>query len=455
MKKIILINFLALTYISNYAQTNKNSVDRSNSTETKEVVSSYNKWSLEFSSGQSKGVKPYTPGYYSSKSNTFIGNFNFNNFNLGVRYMFSPKFGLKATLSSDKLANASDTDSKKFETQQYRFGVEGVVNACRLFDIQDQLGSFSLLIHGGVQMSSLTPKLDTGIDIPTGLFSNYNNTEHNIGVIYGVTPEYKITKKIAITIDFSVLSNFRQHYAWDGHTSDPNNNLAGQMISGGFGVSYSFGSKEIHGDWAKIISKEEAKIEALQKKIADIETLMNDTDKDGVPDYLDTENSSIAGVAVDTRGKMVDLNKNSVPDELEKYLANGYVDKSTFSKSTEVLDADFIKKLINGGYVTTYFETNKSTPTNVSTEGIDFILSYLRNNPTASVDVIGNSDEIGNANYNNKLAIARATSVKDTLVKAGIDASRLNVISKGEDKTVDVSSDNARRLVRRVTFRVK
>ena len=455
MKKIILINFLALTYISNYAQTNKNSVDRSNSTETKEVVSSYNKWSLEFSSGQSKGVKPYTPGYYSSKSNTFIGNFNFNNFNLGVRYMFSPKFGLKATLSSDKLANASDTDSKKFETQQYRFGVEGVVNACRLFDIQDQLGSFSLLIHGGVQMSSLTPKLDTGIDIASGLSSNYNNTENNIGVIYGVTPEYKITKKIAITIDFSVLSNFRQHYAWDGHNSDPNNNLAGQMISGGFGVSYSFGSKEIHGDWAKIISKEEAKIEALQKKIADIETLMNDTDKDGVPDYLDTENSSIAGVAVDTRGKMVDLNKNSVPDELEKYLANGYVDKSTFSKSTEVLDADFIKKLINGGYVTTYFETNKSTPTNVSTEGIDFILSYLRNNPTASVDVIGNSDEIGNANYNNKLAIARATSVKDTLVKAGIDASRLNVISKGEDKTVDVSSDNARRLVRRVTFRVK
>ena len=453
MKKIILINFLALTFTSNYAQTKSNVNDKSVSADTKTTTSSYNKWSLELSSGQSKGVKPYTPGYYSSESQTFIGGFKFNNFNLGLRYMFSAKFGLKAGFSSENFKNSPY--SKKFETQQYRFGVEGVINACRLLDIQDQLGSFSLLIHGGVQMSSLTPKLDTGIDVPTGLSSNYNNTENNIGVIYGVTPEFKITKKIAITVDFSVLSNFRQHLAWDGHTSDSNNNLAGQMINGTFGVSYSFGNKEIHGDWAKIISKEEAKIDALQKKIADVETLMNDTDKDGVPDYLDTENSSITGVAVDTKGKMIDLNKNSVPDELEKYLANSYVDKSTFSKSSEVIDADFIKKLINGGYVTTYFETNKSTPTNVSTEGIDFILSYLRNNPTASVDVIGNSDEIGNANYNNKLAIARATSVKDTLVKAGINASRLNVISKGEDKTVDISSDNARRLVRRVVFRVK
>ena len=453
MKKIILIHFLALTFASNYAQSKSNAYDKSASSDTKKTTSSYNKWSLELSAGQSKGVKPYTPGYYSSESQTFIGGFKINNFNLGLRYMFSPKFGLKAAFSYENFKNSPE--SKKFETQQYRFGIEGVINACRLLDIQDQLGSFSLLIHGGVQMSSLTPKLDTGIDIPTGLSSNYNSTENNIGVIYGVTPEYKITKKIAISVDFSVLSNFRQHYAWDGHTSDPNNNLSGQMINGTFGVSYSFGNKEIHGDWAKIISKEEAKIDALQKKISDIETLMNDTDKDGVPDYLDTENSSIAGVAVDTKGKMIDLNKNSVPDELEKYLANSYVDKSTFSKSTEVLDSDYVKKLINGGYVTTYFETNKSTPTNVSTEGIDFILSYLRNNPTSSLDVIGNADEIGAAVYNNKLALARANSVKNTLVKAGIEANRLNVVSNGEDKSVDPKSKEAKNLVRRVTFRVK
>lgn len=47
---------------------------------------------------------------------------------------------------------------------------------------------------------------------------------------------------------------------------------------------------------------------------------MNDTDKDGVPDYLDVENNSIAGVTVDTKGRMVDKNNNGVPDELENIL---------------------------------------------------------------------------------------------------------------------------------------
>ena len=49
---------------------------------------------------------------------------------------------------------------------------------------------------------------------------------------------------------------------------------------------------------------------------------------------------------------------------------------------------------------------------------------------------------------------SRAESVKSILVKAGIDASRLNVVSVGEDTSVDKDSEGARKLVRRVTFKV-
>jgi OOP family OmpA-OmpF porin len=52
-----------------------------------------------------------------------------------------------------------------------------------------------------------------------------------------------------------------------------------------------------------------------------------------------------------------------------------------------------IRSLINGGYVY-YFDFDKSTPSNVSTTGIDFVLTYLRNNPSASVDIIGHADEL-------------------------------------------------------------
>jgi OOP family OmpA-OmpF porin len=182
--------------------------------------------------------------------------------------------------------------------------------------------------------------------------------------------------------------------------------------------------------------------------------MMNDSDKDGVPDYLDVENNSIAGVAVDTKGRMVDINKNGVPDELEKFMATNYVDKSQVSETLEKANADMIKRLINEGYVTTYFDTGKTNPTNVSTEGIDFMLTYLRNNPSAIIDIVGHADEIGKTAYNDKLSIQRANNVKNTLIKAGINASRLNVISSGEDTSVAPDSAEARRLVRRVTFKV-
>jgi OOP family OmpA-OmpF porin len=114
-----------------------------------------------------------------------------------------------------------------------------------------------------------------------------------------------------------------------------------------------------------------------------------------------------------------------------------------------------ITSLINGGYVAVYFDFDKSTPTNVSTGDTDFMLTYLRNNPTATIDIVGHADEVGRSDYNDNLSNARANNVKNTLVKANIDASRLNIVAAGEDTSVDIDSENARKLVRRVTFRVK
>jgi OOP family OmpA-OmpF porin len=114
-----------------------------------------------------------------------------------------------------------------------------------------------------------------------------------------------------------------------------------------------------------------------------------------------------------------------------------------------------IAKLINEGYITAYFDFNKTQPTNESSEGIDFLLTFLRNYPNSTIDIIGHADEIGDSNKNQALANTRALNVKNTLVKAGVDANRMTIISQGEDTSVDITSENARRLVRRVTFKVK
>lgn len=412
-------------------------------------IDSYNKWSIEFSVGQGKGVKPYSTGYFSSNPEKFFGRLQANAFGIGARYMVSSKFGLKFDLNYEKFNNEKGSGSLDFEMVQFRTGVQGVANAIRLFNIEEAAGRFGLLLHGGIQLSRMTSK--TPNTLTTN--QNYNRTEYNGGIIVGFSPQFRITKSLAIFGDFSALSNYRQHFNWDGSYSDNTNNLSGQMVVTSLGLSVSFGSEKIHGDWAIIQDKNNEKLVTLDNRIGELETMMNDADKDGVPDYLDVENNSIAGVAVDTKGRMVDMNNNGVPDQLEKY-----VDNSVSTSMTQIeknANQEIIKKLINEGYIAVYYDTGKFKPTNSSTENIGFILNFLRANPNTTVDIVGHADEIGKSETNDKLAANRAENIKKVLQKAGIDASRINIISSGEDASVDKNSEEARRLVRRATFTVK
>ncbi len=265
-----------------------------------------------------------------------------------------------------------------------------------------------------------------------------------------MTGQIKLTDRIALTGDFTSITNAKQNVAFDGSSANDIRGFNGSLFTGTVGLTVYLGKNAKHADW--VIDNED-KFDAIDARFMAIENKMLDTDKDGVADYLDEEANTPAGAMVDTKGKSIDKNNNGVPDETEAYVLKNYASNTT--NSPLLSNNELITSLINGGYVAVYFDFNKSTPTNVSTEGTDFMLTYLRNNPSATIDIVGHADEIGRSAYNDKLSNARAKNVKNTLVKANIDASRLNVIAAGEDTSVDKDSENARRLVRRVTFRVK
>ncbi len=449
MKKITLVSFLLLLAVS-FSVTAQDKKIKKDS-----ISSEYNKWTIQVNVGQAKGVKPYMAGYYSSDSHTFIGKPQANSFSLGARYMIGPKFGFKFGFNYEDLKPVKDNKSLPFEMQIAGVSAEGVINLNRLFGIEDNLKRFGFLAHLGIKVDRMTSKTETPVPTvldPKPITHNYGRTEYNGSIIVGASPQYRITKKVAVLLDISIQNSFRQHFNWDGSYSDSSNNLNGQMVTTSLGLTYSLGKNDMHGDWAQIKDKNMQKLEALDKKIEDIQTLMNDTDKDGVPDYLDQENNSVAGVAVDTRGRMIDLNRNGVPDELERYVEK--TAKESSEKAVKETSEDSVLRLVNEGYVCTYFESGKTKSTDASTEGVDFMLTFLRNHPKASIDIVGHADEIGNTANNNILAKQRAENIKKVLVKAGIDPSRLNVISQGEDTSVAPDSPEARRLVRKVTFRV-
>lgn len=170
--------------------------------------------------------------------------------------------------------------------------------------------------------------------------------------IVGLTGQVKLSNRIALNADFSYIGLISQHYTFDGSLTQNGMPVAesrtfnGDMYNATIGLSIYLGKKSVHADW--YYEDKKGELEALEKRIADLETMLQDTDRDGIPDYLDVENNSIAGVMVDHKGRMIDLNKNGVPDEIEKYV-DGKMAKYSSSNTSSVTDQEVIKKLINDG----------------------------------------------------------------------------------------------------------
>lgn len=389
----------------------------------------FNKWSFELAGGFNKPQRPMTAGYSTAVVSPYT-------VDLGVRYMFNNKFGLKADFGYNSFTE--EEGSMPFDTKYYRADIQGVANLGRMMNFETWTNTFGLLAHAGFGLSFLERKDPTYLKDRMGNF------------MIGVTGQIKLSDRIALTGDFTTITNSKQNVAFDGASDNDIRGFNGSLFTGTAGITVYLGKNAKHVDWT---FDNQDKFDAIDARFMAIENKMLDTDKDGVADYLDEEANTPAGSMVDTKGRSIDKNNNGVPDETEAYVLKNYANNTT--NSPLLSNNELITSLINGGYVAVYFDFNKSTPTNVSTEGTDFMLTYLRNNPTATIDIVGHADEVGRSEYNDKLSNARANNVKNTLVKANIDPSRLNVIAAGEDTSVDIDSENARRLVRRVTFRVK
>ena len=78
---------------------------------------------------------------------------------------------------------------------------------------------------------------------------------------------------------------------------------------------------------------------------------------------------------------------------------------------------------------------------------------WLRDNPTATVTIEGHCDNRGTNEYNLALGEGRAQSAKTFLMDLGIDDSKLNTISYGEERPLDPrQTENAWAKNRRAHF---
>jgi OmpA-OmpF porin, OOP family len=313
----------------------------------------------------------------------------------GVRYMFNNKFGLKADFGYNSLKSKSN--SLDFDSKYYRVDLQAVANLGRIMNFETWTNTIGLLGHAGFGYSQLRN-------------DNFRGADEMGNFIAGVTGQIKLSNRLALTGDFSTIFNASQDRSFDGAYLPENRGFSGLIFNGTVGLNVYLGKNTKHADWTVI--SENVDLSAYDNKIADLENQIKNIPQKQVI--------------------------------IEKPVTNNVVN-----------DKDVVKDMINDKYYSVYFDFNKSTPIENSTAAIDVLLSYLRKNPSANVDIIGYADQVGKSEYNEKLSETRATNVKTILEKAGIASSRLNVLAAGADTSIQKDSEEARRLARRVTFKIK
>ena len=146
------------------------------------------------------------------------------------------------------------------------------------------------------------------------------------------------------------------------------------------------------------------KIEALENNQED----NTDTDADGVPDYRDRHPNTPEGSFVNYYGEPL------TADEINKIMG---------AHSLQRPDASV------------YYEKNSAEVSQENEIAIAEIASKLYNNPEYKVEIIGYCDNSGNKDYNEKLSVKRAESIKRILVKQyNIDKDRIITSGKGMTK---------------------
>ncbi len=427
MKKLLTLSFLALGLLVN-AQTTE---------EAESDSKQYKQWALDFGAGVHKPVRPVAAGYFTNTPDLF-------QVDLGVRYMFNEKFGLNLDLGYNSIEG--DDESLDFSSNYYRVTLEGVANARNFFGL-DAIGDrFGLLVHGGMGVSALD--YENPID----------DRDWMLNFQAGITPTYRLTNSLALFGDLSAIGHVRQDRTFDGSNQVVLRGFDGFLVNASIGLTLYLGEGSMPIDYAP--NELEAKVDDLAAKMEKMAMENADDDQDGVPNYLDRDNTTESGVRVDNKGRALDLNKNGIPDDMESGLDSRYATSSDLqaaiagNNGANGNSGDLIKQLINEGYVNVYFKFNSTKPATYSLGAMNTIVKYMKDNPSASATLTGYADEIGSPEYNKNLSERRAKMVYDVLIAAGIDASRLSHNGDGEDASVNKNSAEARQLVRRVTFRV-
>ncbi len=396
---------------------------------------SINKWSVEFNAGLNRPLYPFTTGY----GNRGLQSPYVNHLEVGARYMMSEKFGFRLDFARDHFENKGHGSALPFEAVQYRVGFQGVINAGRMMSFESFSNRLGLLVHAGVQLAQRTPL--------KGPHRNFSEADG--GLMLGLTPQFRLSNRLVLTGDFSMIANFTQHYPWDGMSvqTEKSGNLTGQMLTASLGLTIYLGKHRQHADWY-IRKPQPLTSKVVEQQLEELQGMLQDTDRDGVADYLDLQQNTPSGVTVDTKGRFLDENHNGVPDELETVSGRDGRDATGAGRLEK---SDAVRLLFEKGYVNIFYDVNKVKPNSGSAGSVYQVIQFLKQYPDARIRLVGFADTTGSEAANQDLSRRRSLKLAQLIMSSGIEGSRIAVEGQGADKNISHGGPYGLTLSRRVS----
>ncbi|GGA15188.1 OmpA family protein [Neptunicoccus cionae] len=171
------------------------------------------------------------------------------------------------------------------------------------------------------------------------------------------------------------------------------------------------------------------------------------------PDYRKTRNGAAIGAAVGAASQIIAGNSEG---SIVKGAVVGAAVGGVFGAILDQQEKDLRQDLAGSGATITNtgnelivtlpeaitFDTDSTYVRPSLQDDLRALASNLQRYPDSTVDVIGHTDSVGDANYNQNLSTRRAQSVAGILTGSGVRSSRIRAYGRGETQAI-ASNDSA------------
>jgi outer membrane protein OmpA-like peptidoglycan-associated protein len=147
------------------------------------------------------------------------------------------------------------------------------------------------------------------------------------------------------------------------------------------------------------------------RKFANTGRSERDGDEDGIPDFADLCPDTPNGVTV---------SQNGCPAQTTVVKVVKEADQNSAAKND-----DASQKHLAGNWDNILFDFDRFELKSQYYYDLDKIAAMLRQNPDTKIEIQGHTDNVGSAEYNQRLSEKRAGTIKNYLVEKGIEKDRL------------------------------